>query len=337
MRKGLVILMLSILISTITGSPGCAETFQKWKIGHLRSKDSAIDKDLLVFVEQIRAKTNDTFSFDIYAGGRLGDYSLVQERVSFGEVELFVGPFGTSIDKRLMLPTTPYLVNSWEQAKQIYRQGSVLFQTMAGFLEEQNIKLIGGWPVYFGGIGLTKKPDQPGNPDIVKKMIIRTPPIRSFELTARQLGYTPYPITWTYAKMGLKTGMVSGIIGGGAEGYLGLKDLINYYIPVKDHFEYWFLYMNLDAWKGLSGDERDHFLAAAKEMEDRRYMVAEAQEEESLLQLKKQGITLLELSEKELSVMREKVQKTVWPMLQKDIGPDFDKIVSIVTETEQSK
>ena len=205
---------------------------------------------------------------------------------------------------------------------------------MAGFLEEQNIKLVGGWPVYFGGIGLTRQPKHPENPDVKKDLIIRTPPIRSFELAAKQLGYTPYPITWTYAKIGLKTGMVAGIIGGGAEGYAGLGNLIKFYVPVRDHFEYWFLYMNMDAWQELSDAEQQLFLATAKEMEEERYMEAEDQEKESLLQLQKQGTIIVELSEKDVEAMREKVQKNVWPVLEKEIGSEFNRIISTVTEMQ---
>jgi TRAP-type C4-dicarboxylate transport system substrate-binding protein len=334
MRKGPVVLILSLLIIILTSSTIFAETSLRLKIGHLRPQGSAIDQDLQMFMTQIKKKTDNKFKFDVYRNGRLGDYSVVQERVSFGEVELFVGPFGTAIDKRLMLPTTPYLVNNWDEARKVYSQGSELFITMAGFLEEQNIKLLGGWPVYFGGIGLTEQPKHPENPDVEKNLIIRTPPIRSFELTAKQLGYIPYPITWTYAKMGLKTGMVAGIIGGGAEGYIGLKNLIKYYVPVRDHFEYWFLYMNMDAWKGLSEAEQQLFVATAKEMEEGRYMKAEVQEKESLLQLQKQGTIIVALSEKDLKAMREKVQRNVWPVLEKEIGPAFNRIISTVTEAQ---
>jgi len=330
MRKECVTLILSFLFVIFCSSVIYAETSERWKIGHLRPPGSAIDKDLHMFIKQIREQTDNKFLFDVYSDGKLGDYSVVQERVSFGEVELFVGPFSTSIDKRLMLATTPYLVNSWDEAQKVYSQDSELFKTMARFLEEQNIKLFGGWPVYFGGIALTERPNQPGNPDIDKDLIIRIPPIRSFELTTRQLGYTPYPITWTYAKMGLKTGMVSGIIGGGAEGYAGFKDLVKYYIPVKDHFEYWFLYMNMDTWKGLLEEEKELFVTAAKEMEVRRYLVAEAMEKDSVLQLKKQGTITLELNEKELGTMRKKVQQAVWPVLEKEIGGEFNRIISTI-------
>ncbi len=334
MKKASIILILSFVIVAFCNNAMCAETSERWKIGHLRSSGSAIDKDLHLFIEQIREKTDNKFIFDVYSGNRLGDYSVVQERVSFGEVELYVGPISTSIDKRLILATTPYLVNSWAEAEKVYSQDSELFQTIANFLKEQNIKLLGGWPVYFGGIALTEKPPQPGNPDISKGMIIRVPPIQSFILTAKQLGYTPYPITWTYAKMGLKTGMVAGIIGGGAEGYAGLKGLVQYYIPVKDHFEYWFVYMNMDTWNGLSEQEKDLFVTTVKEMETRRYSVAETQEKESLLQLKKQGTEIIELSEAELTAMRKKIQQNVWPILEKEIGSDFGRIVSGVKDSQ---
>ena len=251
---------------------------------------------------------------------------MVQERVSFGEVEMFVGPFGTAIDKKLALAFTPFLVSDWDGARKVYSNESILFEKMDNFLSGQNIKLIGGWPVYFGGIALTKEPVDPGNPDISKGMIIRVPPIRSFELTARELGYTPYPITWMYAKLGLKTGMVEGIIGGGAEGYLGLKEIIKYYLPVKDHFEYWFVYMNLDLWKGLSEQNKKIIVNASKEMEIRRYATAEADESASIEKLKEQGVRVLEFSETERSAMKAKIRKKVWPVMKKQIGPAIDEV-----------
>lgn len=334
MKKGSIALVLSLIVFAVSTSAMGAEGVKRLKVGHLRQSGSAIDQDLHQLNEKIDAETENRILFDIYPGNRLGDYSVVQERVSFGEVDIYVGPLSTSIDKQLIVATTPYLVNTWPEARKVYARDSELFKTMDGFLEVQNIKLLGGWPVYFGGIALTEKPPQPGNPDVAKKMIIRVPPIRSFELTARQLGYTPYPITWTYAKMGLKTGMVAGMIGGGAEGYAGLGELVKYYIPVKDHFEYWFVYMNLDAWKDLSHKEQEVFLASAGEMEQNRYRVAEAQEKASIELLKKQGTTIIELSEDELSAMRNKIQKTVWPVLEKELGPVFKQIVSGVQKSQ---
>lgn len=325
MLKAVVATFSCLLIAVCFSGVADAES-QKWKIGHVRPAGSAVDRDIQAFVQQIKAETQGAIQIDIYPGSKLGDYSVVQERVSFGEVQMFVGPFGTAIDKRLALGFTPFLVSTWDEAKTVYAQGSALFNQMAEFLEVQNIKLIGGWPVYFGGIALTKKPVQPGNPDIAKEMIIRVPPIRSFERTARVLGYTPYPITWTYAKMGLKTGMVEGILGGGAEGYFGLRDVIKYYLPIRDHFEYWFVYMNLDLWNSLSEKTKTLFSTLSREMEIKRYAVAEAEERGSIDKLAKIGVEIVNIDEKEHALMKEKVRATVWPEMRKEIGGVFEEI-----------
>jgi len=322
------VLVLTGLILFLFSTNSLAESARNWKIGHVRASGSAIDKDLHTLIDTITTETSGKISFNVYPGNRLGDYSVVQERVSFGEVDMYVGPFATSIDKKLMLAFTPFLVSNWNDARKVYSHGSPMMKTMTTLLENQNIKVLGGWPVYFGGIALTEKPVEPGNPDISKEIIIRVPPIRSFELTARALGFTPYPITWMYARMGLKTGMVSGIIGGGAEGYASLGEHVKYYLPVKDHFEYWFIYMNLDLWKGLSDRERDIISNAVINMETERYARAEADEEKSLAQLKQQGVEIIELSETDLSAMKSKIRQQVWPLLKKEIGPAFDTIIT---------
>lgn len=328
MKKSCIILLLSIVCIVSVIDSGLAEPSKRWKIGHLRQSGSAIDKDLHQFIEEVNAGAGNIIECDVYTGNKLGDYSVVQERVSFGEVQLYVGPLSTAIDKRLLLATTPYLVSNWTEAQAMYSQGSEMLQILGGFLKDQNIKLLGGWPVYFGGIALAEKPAHPENPDLSQNVIIRVPPIKSFELSAKSLGYTPYPITWTYAKMGMRTGMVGGMIGGGAEGYSGMKELVKYYIPVKDHFEYWFMYMNMDEWKKLSIKEQKLFTQTAKKIEAERYLTAPSQEKKSIEMLQKQGTQLISISDEALATMKEKVEKEVWPLLEIEVGEVFNTITS---------
>lgn len=328
MKKCLVV-VLTVLALNLLGTQSFAEKYH-WKIGHVRGEGSAVDKETRWLTEKISKDSGGQITFEVYPASQLGDYTVVQESCAFGDVEMYIAPFGPILDKKLTLPFTPYLVMNWAEAKQVYARDSVLMKKMATYLEAQNIKLLGGWPVYFGGIVLTKAPPVPADPEVFKDMIIRVPPIKAFELTAQELGYTPYPITWMYARSGLRTGMVEGIIGGGAEGYLGLKDLAKYYLAVNDHFEYWFIYMNLDLWKGLSDEEKTIVQNAAQEMEARRLKVAEAEEQANIKRLAEQGTKVITFSEEELAKMAEKVRQKVWPILRKEIGKDFDEVVSSV-------
>lgn len=325
MKRTIVAILSCCFIIFLTS--GASAQTERWKIGHVRPVGSSVDKDIKAFVEQIETGSKDQIQIDIYPASKLGDYSVVQERVSFGEVEMFVGPFGTSVDKRLALAFTPFLVSDWDQARKVYSHDSPLLTEMSTLLEPQNIKLIGGWPVYFGGLALTAEPPEPGDPASPKKMIIRVPPIRCFQLTAKQLGYTPYPITWTYAKMGLKTGMVEGILGGGAEGYLGLAGIVKYYLPLKDHFEYWFVYMNLELWNGLSDQDRNLIADAARAMETQRYQVAQDEENENIAKLAQKGVKVIDFTETERAAMQAQIRKMVWPQMRQDIGEVFDRIV----------
>ena len=306
---------------------------ETWKIGHVRPADSAVDVDLRKFAEAVQRNSEDAIRLSIHPGSKLGDYSVVQERVAFGEVEMFLGPLGTTVDKRVALALTPYLVDTWSQAEKVYTIGSPLWKQIESYLADQNLKLIGGWPVYFGGIGLTEKVSNPADPDVKKDTIIRVPPIRSFEVTARELGFTPYPITWQYAMMGLKTGMVGGLIGGGAEGYGRMAETIRYYLPVKDHFEYWFLYINLDLWNSLSDKNRQVLSQAAGDMERERYRVAAAAEAASLTELKERGVEIIEVSDEHSMRMREKVRATAWPLIEVDVGEPFNAILRFVEST----
>lgn len=328
MKKALVMIAAMLFGLSLLSADAQADRKNPWKIGHVRPKGTAIDQDTRKLVEKITKDTRGRITFEVYPGNKLGDYSVVQEKCSFGEVEMFIGPFGTSVDKKQALPFTPYLVTNWAEAKKAFAPDSLMIKSMGGILEKHNIKILGGWPVYFGGIVLTKEPPSPGNPDIHKGMIIRVPPIRAFELTARAMGYTPYPITWAYARPGLRTGMVEGMIGGGAEGYAGLKGLARVYLDVKDHFEYWFIYMNLDLWKGLSDTEKAIIQNAVREMESRRWEIAEADEKASIKRLRDQGTKIVTFSEAELAKTISKVRQSVWPEMKKDIGEPFDQVVS---------
>jgi TRAP-type C4-dicarboxylate transport system substrate-binding protein len=322
-----ILVLIGCCLLTMTGTAQLSQAAQNWKIGHVRPAGSAVDTDVRELTDTISAATDGLIDFTIYPANKLGDYSVVQERVSFGEVEMYVGPFGTTVNKKLMLAFVPFLVDTWDEARRLYASSSPLVENLQDFLEPLNIKILGGWPVYFGGIALTETPEAPGDPDVFKDMIIRVPPIRSFELTARALGYTPYPITWMYATMGLRTGMVDGLIGGGAEGYAGLSNLVNFYIPVRDHFEHWFVYMNLELWNSLTPQQQQIISSRVRDMEARRFLVAEQDEQAALSTLEELGVTVYDLSTPEYKAMRQKVRQEVWPELREDIGPSFDEVV----------
>ena len=226
----------------------------------------------------------------------------MQERVSLGAVEIQVAPLGTTVDKRLNLPNAPYLAKNWKDARVLFCRESQMRKKTVELLPKQGLQPISGWPVYFGGIVLTKEPASPGDPDVPKNIKIRVSPIKSFELTAQALGYLATPIPWADTFTSMQGGIVNGAIGAGAEGHFAnVRDIAKYYLPVNDHFEYWLLYINSGLWSKPSDGDRKLLQTAADDVEKQRWTVAE----------------------QELQKMADKSRKVGWPIIRRDIGAEF--------------
>lgn len=328
--KRMLALALLVAFVVAMGAGVCAakEKTYHWKIGHIRPEGTAIDKDVKWFVEKVTKDSDGRITFDIYPTNQLGDYTVVQERCGMGDVDMYVACLGTTVDKRVGVYVTPYLVKNWEEARKVYARGSTLQTAMDGFMSEQNLKMVAGYPVYFGGIITLKEPPAPGDPNVPKKIKIRVPPMKAYELSGQALGYIATPIAWADAFTSMQTGIVNGAIGAGAEGYYAnFRDLAKYFLAVNDHLEFWYLYMNLDLWNKLSDKDKAIIQDAADEMEARRWTAAEADEKMNMKKLEDYGVKVLTFSNEELQKMSDKARAEVWPSLRKDVGEKvFDEV-----------
>ena len=119
--------VFALALTSTMPKTGATEEYQ-WKIGHVRPAGTAIDNDTKWFVEKIFKETDGKINITIYPSSQLGDYTVAQEKTSFGGIDMYIGPFGTMTDRRLLLPNIPYLVTDWSEAKKIYSPGSFLLK-----------------------------------------------------------------------------------------------------------------------------------------------------------------------------------------------------------------
>ena len=329
MKKLLNILFIAIMLISLFALFGNAAN-STWKLAHGRTIGEDLDNDVNWFVNQLKEKTNGRINIDVFPNYQLGDYTVVQERVSLGDIEMSFGPMGTERDKRLMIAQLPYLVSNWEEVQKVYSRGGALTSIVEDLLEQQNIKYICAWPFYFGGIALNKEPLSPADPDIPKNIKIRVPPQKSYELCAEALGYIATPIPYSEAYTAMQSGIVDGVIGAGAEGYYkNFRDVVKYYLPVNDHVETHFLYMNLDLWNSLSKEDQQIIQDLAIELEKNRFVIAEEKEKASVQMLSDYGVEVIPFTDEELARFAKKVHENVWPKIREDIGPELiDKILA---------
>ncbi len=318
----------------ISGMACAAEKTYTWKISTIRPAGTAIDNDVKRFIEEVRTKSNGRINIEIYPNAQLGDYTIVQERVSVGSVEMAVQSISTSVDRQLQLLNLPYLVKDWDGIRKNYRMGTPFMNWAAKRLARQDIKLLAVWPSYFGGVALAKEPPSPGDPSVPKHLKCRVMPQKSYELLGESQGYmaTPLPLAETFTA--LQTGIVDGIFGAGAEGYYAnFRDVIKYYIPSNTHVEAWPMIMNMELWESLSPEDQKIIADAAKNLEDHRFAVGEEDTAVNEKKLEDYGVKVIRLTPEELSRCAEAARKVIFPTIREAIGPkNFDEAIKLLVE-----
>jgi TRAP-type C4-dicarboxylate transport system substrate-binding protein len=294
------------------------------KISHVRPQDTAIDKDLRWFSETLNETSGGKIKTKIYPASALGDYTVVQERVGLGAVDMACQPPASAADKRFQVVYFPYMVKSWEQAKKNYSAGAPLRKVVADLYAEQGIQLLAAWPVYFGGIALNREPVSAGDPAAAKGIKLRVPPMKTFQLLADNTGYLGTPIPFSDAFTAVQTGVVDGVIGSGAEGYYAsFRDVTKYYIPQNTHFEVWYLIINKQYFDKMPDDQKQQLQDVANQFEQRRWESAEADQAANEKRLADYGATIVNISEQEIAAIADKIKKTVWPEVLEDVGQDW--------------
>ena len=320
MLKGMATAMaLGALMGT--ASMATAETL---KISHVRPQGTAIDKDAKWFAEEVKKATNGEIEIEVHGANALGDYSVVHEMVSLGAVDMAVQPPAPGTDKRFMIVYFPYLTTDWDQARTTFAAGSPLRKSIAGLYQEQDIKVLAAWPVYFGGIALNEEINNAADLDLAKGKKVRVPGIKSFQMLAEELGFIPSPIPFSDAFTAMQTGVVDGVVGSGAEGYYAsFRDLTKYYIPINSHFEVWYLIINNEKYESLSDDSKAALAKLSQEFEARRWKTAEADQAANEKRLAEYGAKIAPVSDDQRAAIAKRIREKVWPEVVGDVGEDW--------------
>ena len=325
--------IVTVLLAVALLSSGTVEA-RTWKVSHVRPQGTAIDIDLHSFADALKAESDGTMKAKIYAASALGDYTVVQERVGLGAVDMACQPPASAADKRFQIAYFPFMVKSWEQARKNYAKGAPLRNSIEGLYAEQGIQVLAAWPVYFGGIALNKEPQEPGNPNVSKGVKLRVPPMKTFQMLADNLGYMGVPLPFSEAFTAVQTGVVDGVIGSGAEGYYAsFRDVTKFYVPTNSHFETWYLLINKELYDDLDADQKTRLSKVSQQFEDRRWKSAETDQTANEKRLADYGAKITRLSDAQIAVAADIAHKKIWPEILDDVGREWgEKVLSQIVE-----
>lgn len=326
MKKNLINkLALAVTLSVSLTTVAQAVTL---KLSHVRPQETTIDVDAKQFADDIKTATNGKVKVKIYAASALGDYTVVQERVGLGAVDMAVQPPASSVDKRFQIVYMPYLVKTWDDAQKVFAKGSPMRQTVSELYDKQNISVLGAWPVYFGGISLNKEIDDVANPLTNKGAKLRVPPIKTFQMTADNIGFIGSPLPFSEAFTAVQTGVVDGVMGSGAEGYYAsFRDVTKSYLPINTHFEMWYLIINKDVFNDLKDEQQTKLMSAAEKFELTRWENARGDQAKNEQLLASIGAKIVPVTEAQIEAHANIVRAKVWPEIINDIGADWAQSV----------
>ena len=314
-------LALAVAISASMSAIAQAATL---KLSHVRPQETAIDVDAKRFAADVAEATEGKVKIKIYPASSLGDYTVVQERVGLGAIDMAVQPPASSADKRFQVVYMPYLVKTWDDAQKVFAKDSPMRQTVAELYGAQGIKVLGAWPVYFGGISLNKEIDNAADPTVMKGAKLRVPPIKTFQLTADNIGFIGSPLPFSEAFTAVQTGVVDGVMGSGAEGYYAsFRDVTKSYLPINTHFEMWYLIISDEVFSELDGEHQEKLMAAAEKFENSRWETARADQSKNEQLLAKAGATIVPVSNEQIEATARIVREKVWPEVINDIGAEW--------------
>ncbi len=319
MRK---LLLLSVALVFCLSAP--AAFAQTLKLAHIRPQGSSVDIDLTQFAKDVDEATGGKVKMQLYPASALGDYTVVQERVAIGAVEMSCQPAAPGTDKRFLIGFLPFLAKDWAEAEKAWGPGGPVRKEVEKLLGNEDIKVLAAWPVYFSGISLYKEPTEPLNPNVSKKLKVRVPPVKSLTLITTNMGYQGAVIPFSETFTAVQTGVVDGIVGAGAEGYYSsFRDVTKYYVPANLHFEVWYVMINQEAFNSLPADAQKAMMEIAAKMEAKRWKDAPQETldyEQKLIDL---GATRYEVTEEALTEFAKIAQEKVWPEVMDDIGKEW--------------
>jgi TRAP-type transport system periplasmic protein len=323
-KMAMVIFALSIMFSLNSYfiNPGFAEELPEvtWDLPHFCSPTYFIAKNLQKFSDAVKAKTNGKFKIILHAGSSLlkGPQvapSLVAGRVPIGPI---LSPYVYDIFPRVTVLYMPFLTSSLEEHRSA---GIKLRSHFYNVLEEKHLKPLFtyAWPTQ--QLFSLKPMD---NVAAWKGKKVRIFNAQQADLCKRAKA-APTNIAFSELYTALQRGTVDAYI------------TSNTNIPVMKFYEVtkyaneWtingggteFLCVNIQAWEKLPAEYQNALLEVAEEIkiEDKLWADAKKTDEDSIDEMKSEGMTILYPSEAEKRKMRE-IARPVWDEWAKNHGTE---------------
>lgn len=291
----LLMILSCLMLSSHVEKSVAAEKKHKLKIAHtLFPRPSAQIDSIELIAKEVSKRTNGRITFKVY-GTELGDWSELNEMVNRGDIDIMLSPMSAVYDVRWNAAIAPYIVSTYDEAKQAYGPGGFMNELFKDWAKDVNMVWLGTWIQGFSGVSLNGKPAI--TVEEAKGIKIRVPPVAAFECTWEKLGFTPSLVPYSEVPTAISTGVVDGQAGGGPfQTYSCCRDLNDFFVFYRDFLEISGYTMNLDSWNSLSKDDQALFQEVVTKEVLKRAEQAEVEDMAYLKKLQQEGLKVVDLA-----------------------------------------
>lgn len=267
MRQGkksvvLCVILLSFLLSL--GLVWAGPKTVTLKYSDIGVEDSTAGAFTTNFARLVEEKTQGRVRIEIYWGGTLTGNDIEGTQTGIADFSQHDVSEVDDLCPLLSLLEAPYLFESDAQLYKLTGTDSPLLKRLNDCLKGSNVRMVSTYSWGNQHILTTKKPVYKGSD--LKGLKIRCMPSRIFMETLTAMGATPTPMSWSE----VVTSLVTGVIDGTAMPFIfivpgGLHEIVNYVIMTGQNPTLSGVFMNEDAWTGLSPEDQKQLTEAATE------------------------------------------------------------------------
>jgi TRAP-type C4-dicarboxylate transport system substrate-binding protein len=279
------------------------------KIGQIYSEGLHYDM-VEEFVALVGQNSDGRLKLTHYVGDLLGDWTAQLEATARGTQDFALTWGSASLDPLLELIYLPTMVFTWEQAEEAYGRGNWLYDVYSDVCEEANLKLVLMKPDEF--VLIASRDAITPEPDSVRGVKIRVPPI-AVEVTAMEaVGFSPVTIPFSELHTALQTGMVDMRATAYASEIYTMRDVLRHVYNYRYAFYPCILVMNLDLWNDMSPEDQEAIEKAADTIEETIWARAKAYVEQEKQKLLDEGVEWVELTPAQLRLNMQLMRDALW-------------------------
>lgn len=319
--KGIAAVATAIaMLLPITGQAS-DKTYKLVLAAESGDRNSVNGKAVASWASMIKEKSKGRMKVNVFYQGELGGQQEMFDQLVKGNIHMMLTWPQTSYDKRIVVNYIPYLVLDWDDAIKAYGQDSWLRKIMDPVYKDIGLKYFGPFPEGFGGIAT--KGRYATSFEKAKGIKVRSQPIFPLPQTVQAMGFEAVPIDWAEVYTSIQTGVVDGDSSNVIFwDYEYFRDQINYFVQSSHNFASYSLLMNGATWEKMDAEDRAIVEAAAQAVIEQQFKNAKSEDDKWIAAAQKAGIKYVVPTPQEKGAWVERVRKTVWPQIEKELGPE---------------